>query len=71
MDAEHCAEVEQLREALKTVDQVSILRIKDALYDGDGYRDGVSSYAIYTAVATANVRTTEQFCDWQSRKVTQ
>lgn len=64
----HCAQFEQLREKLKTLDQVSILRIKDELRDGDGYRDGVSSNDIYTSIITANVRTTEQFCDWLTRK---
>lgn len=58
---EHCAQLEQLQEALKTVDQVTVLRIKDAFRDGDGYRDGVTGYNIYTAVLTANVRTAEQF----------
>ena len=68
---EHCAQFEQLRETLKTLDQVTILRIKDALRDGDGYRYGVSGNDIYTAVLTANVRTTEQFCDWWNRKALQ
>ncbi len=64
---EHCTRFERLREALRAVNPATILRIKDELRDGDGYRYGTSGNDIYTAVLTGNVRTAEQFCDWWRR----
>lgn len=65
---EHCAEFNQLQKTLKTIDPVIILRIKDALRDGENYRSGISGNDIYTAVITANIKTTEQFDNWWKDK---
>ena len=66
--AEHYAQSVQLEAALQAIDPVTILRIKEGLRAGDGYRDGVSGNSIYTAVVTENARSIEQFCDWWNNK---
>lgn len=65
---EHCAQFEHLQDSLKTIDPLTVLRIKDALRNEDGYRDGVAGNDIYTAVMTANIKTPEQFDEWWKLK---
>ena len=66
--AEHYAQFNQLQTDLKVVDPLTILRIKDDLFEGDSYRYGVHAYAIYSDILTADVKTTKQFLSWWENK---
>lgn len=66
--AEHAAQSRHLQAALNAFDPLIVLQIKESLREGDGYRDGVTGYDIYTAVLTGKVQTTEQFFAWWKSK---
>jgi len=58
-----------LSQSLSRIDRLAILRLKDDLRDGDGYRYGASAQDIYTAMTTADVRTMEQFDLWRAQRI--
>jgi hypothetical protein len=56
-------------QALSGIERLAILRLKDDLRDGDGYRYGATAQDIYTAMTTAGVRTVEQFDRWRAQRI--
>ncbi len=67
--SEHCAEFERLQRALQEIDPLIILRIKEAFRYQEGYLQTITGMDIYTAVLTADVRTSEQFQEWWNRRL--
>jgi len=53
-----------LSQALSGLDRLAILRLKDDLHDGEGYRYGAEARDIYSAMTTAGVRDADQFEQW-------
>jgi hypothetical protein len=59
-----------LSKSLSGIDRAAILRLKDDLREGDGYRHGATGMDIYTAMTTAGVRDAEQFDRWRAQRQT-
>jgi hypothetical protein len=53
-----------LSQALAKIDRTVILRLKDDLHDGEGYRYGATGPDIYTAMTAGGVRDVDQFEQW-------
>ena len=53
-----------LSQALGKIDRTAILRLKDDLHDGEGYRYGATGPDIYTAMTAGGVRDLDQFEQW-------
>jgi hypothetical protein len=53
-----------LSHSLAALERIAILRLKDDLHDGEGYRYGATGPDIYTAMITGGVRDARQFEQW-------
>jgi hypothetical protein len=58
-----------LSQSLSGIDRAAILRLKDELRDGAGYRHDATAQDIYTAMTTAGVRTVEEFDRWRAQRI--
>jgi len=58
-----------LSQSLSGIERLAILRLKDDLREGDGYRYGATSQDIYTAMTTAGARTVEEFDRWRAQRI--
>jgi hypothetical protein len=57
-----------LGQSLAGIERLAILRLKDDLRDGDGYRYGATAQDISTALA-AGVRSAEEFDRWRAQRI--
>ena len=57
-----------LVQSLTGIDRAAILRLKDDLRDGDGYRFDATAHDIYAALA-AGVRTVDDFDRWRAQRI--
>ena len=58
-----------LSQSLAGIERLAVLRLKDDLRDGDGYRYGATAQDIYTAMTSGGVRTVEQFDHWRATRI--
>jgi len=63
-----CDYLNQLQKNLEPFDRLIILRLKEALREGEHYRDNISGNDIYKAVLTGNIKTVEQLDAWWKRQ---
>jgi hypothetical protein len=65
----HRRQYMELSRALSGIDRLAILRLKDELREGEGYRFGASAHDIYTAMTSAGARTPDEFDRWRAGRI--